>query len=185
MLAQRALAASAPGPATDKTLAGATEMHVHAAPDISSRSIHDFELAQKAKEVGMRGVVIKNHEFITNDRAYLVRLAVPGIEVFGGITLNEPVGGINPVAVETMLKFAGGLGKFVWLPTHDAAFQKSVNMKKPDAGGVRVTDSAGEVLPDVRKVLKLVAKADVILGTGHIAPGRISGRGQGGKGRRS
>lgn len=145
-------------------------MHVHSAPDITARVMHDMELARKAREMGMRGVVIKNHEFISNDRAYLVKLAVPDIEVFGGVVLNEPVGGINPHAVETMLKFPGGLGKIVWLPTHDAAFQKSVNAGKPDAGGVRVTDSSGGVLPEVQKVLKIVAKADVMLGTGHIAP---------------
>ena len=54
-------------------LVGAIDMHVHAGPDTASRSVNDFELAQKAKELGMRGVVTKNHEFITNDRAYLVR----------------------------------------------------------------------------------------------------------------
>jgi len=145
----------------------AIEMHVHPGPDITPRSVNDFDLVIKAREEGMKGIVLKNHEFITNDRAYLVKQMVPGIEVFGGLVLNEPVGGINPVAVETMLKFSGGCAKYVWLPTHDAAFQKSVD-KKP--GGVRVTDSAGQVLPEVRKVMQLVAKADVILGTGHVSP---------------
>jgi len=170
MLSQNVLAASAPSPGGDKVLAGVIEMHVHGAPDITPRVAQEIELAQKVKEVGMRGVVFKCHDFITNDRAYMVKLMVPGVEVFGGIALNEPVGGINPVAVETMLKFTGGLGRYVWLPTRDAAYQKAVNANKPDAGGVRVTDSAGAVLPDVRKVMKIVAKADAILGTGHIAP---------------
>jgi hypothetical protein len=150
-------------------LVGAFDMHVHAAPDTASRTVHDFELAQKAKEMGMRGVVIKNHEFITNDRAYLVRQIVPGIEVFGGITLNRSVGGINPVAVENMLAFTGGCGKIVWLPTHDAANHKSFFAKKPDAGGIRVIDGSGSVIPELRTILKQIAKADIIFSTGHVS----------------
>jgi len=154
----------------ENPLTGTIDMHVHSAPDVASRSVHDFELAQKAREWGMRGVVMKNHEFITNDRAYLVRQIVHGIEVFGGITLNASVGGINPVSVENMIKFTGGCGKIVWLPTHDAAHHKAFFAKKPDAGGIRVIDSAGNVIPELRKVLKLVAKADIILATAHVSP---------------
>jgi predicted metal-dependent TIM-barrel fold hydrolase len=151
-------------------LVGTFDMHVHAAPDVASRSVHDFDLAQKAKEMGMRGVVTKNHEFITNDRAYLVRQIVAGIEVFGGITLNYSVGGINPVAVDNMIMFTGGCGKIVWLPTHNAAHHEAFFTKKPDAGGIRVIDSSGNVIPELRKILKLVAKADIIFATGHVSP---------------
>lgn len=168
-LAQKAMA-QMPTLVAANPLIGTIDMHVHAAPDVASRSVHDIELAQKAKEMGMRGVVTKNHEFITNDRAYLVRQIVPGIEVFGGITLNYSVGGINPVAVDNMIKFTGGCGKIVWLPTHDAAHHKSFFAKKPDAGGIRVIDSSGKVIPELRKIMKMVAKADIILATGHVSP---------------
>jgi len=40
-------------------LVGTIDMHVHAGPDTASRSVNDFELTQKAKELGMRGVVTK------------------------------------------------------------------------------------------------------------------------------
>jgi hypothetical protein len=154
----------------ENPLIGTIDMHVHSAPDVSSRCVHDIELAQKAKEMGMRCIVSKNHEFITNDRAYLTRQVVSGIEVFGGITLNYTVGGINPVAVDTMLKFTGGCGKIVWLPTHDAAHHKAFFAKKPDAGGIRVIDGAGNVIPELRKIMKSVAKADIVLATSHISP---------------
>jgi hypothetical protein len=156
-------------------LVGAFDMHVHAAPDTASRSVNDFELARKARELGMRGVVTKNHEFITNDRAYLVRQVVPGIEVFGGVTLNYSVGGINPGAVDSMLKFTGGCGKIVWLPTHDAAHHRSFFAKKADAGGIRVIDAAGYLAPGLREVMRLVAGADVILATSHIGPTEVLG----------
>jgi len=148
-------------------LQGTFDMHVHAAPDVSSRSVHDIDLARKAREMGMAGVVTKNHEFITNDRAFLTRIAVPGIEIFGGIVLNNAVGGINPVAVEKMIKFTGGCGKIVWLQTHDAARHKEFFKQ---TGGIRVIDSSGNVIPELREVLKLVAKADIILATSHVSP---------------
>ena len=167
-VAQKAMA-QMPTLVAANPLVGTIDMHVHAAPDTASRSVNDFELAQKAKELGMRGVVTKNHEFITNDRAYLVRQIIPGIEVFGGITLNESVGGINPEAVDQMIKFTGGCGKIVWLPTHGSANHKSFFAKKADAGGIRVIDASGSVVPELRKVLKLIAKADIIFATGHVS----------------
>lgn len=152
---------------TENVLSGVIEMHVHADPDVRARSINDLELCRKAKEMGMRGVVIKNHDFLTNDRAYLVRQAVPGIEVFGGIALNHAVGGINPAAVEMMLKFSGDFGKIVWLPTYQSSFEAHHAKKN---NGVRVVDSSGNVLPEVRKVIKIVANADITLATGHLSP---------------
>jgi len=154
-------------------LIGTFDMHVHAAPDVASRTVHDIELAQKAKEMGMRGIVTKNHEFITNDRAYLVRQVISGVEVFGGITLNGSVGGVNPVAVDNMIKFTGGCGKIVWLPTHDAAHHKAFFTKKPDAGGIRVIDGSGNVVPELKKILELVSKADIIFATGHVSPREV------------
>ena len=163
--------AKMPALVTGDPLSGVIDMHVHAAPDVASRSVHDIELARKAREAGMLGVVTKNHEFITNDRAYLARMAVPGIEVFGGITLNHAVGGINPVAVEKMIQFTGNCGRVVWLPTHDAAHHRAFFAGNREAGGIRVTDGTrGEVVPELRQVLRLVAAADIIFATGHVSP---------------
>jgi len=167
-LAQKA-SAELPLPQTERRLQGAIDMHVHAAPDVSLRSLNDLELARRAKELGMAGVVIKNHEFITNDRAYLVRQVVPGIEVFGGIVLNHSVGGLNPVAVERMIGFTGGYGKVVWLPTFDAAHHRSCFGQGKEAGGIRVLDEGGRILPELKKIIQLVAQADIILATGHLS----------------
>jgi hypothetical protein len=150
-------------------LLGTIDMHIHGAPDVVARCMNDIELCQKAKEMGMTGMVIKNHEFITNDRAYLVRQVVPGLELFGGITLNRSVGGINPVAVETMIRFTGNCGKVVWLPTHDAAHDIAF-FEKSGIAGIRIIDASGRVLPELRKVLERIAKADVLFATGHVSP---------------
>jgi hypothetical protein len=81
----------------------------------------------------------------------------------------KSVGGINPEAVNLMIKFTGNCGKIVWLPTHGAANHKSFFAKKADAGGIRVIDASGNVIPELRKVLKLIAKADIIFATGHVS----------------
>ncbi len=101
----------------DRLLRGAIELHAHGYPEFSLRlrgRVHDIEWAQLARDAGMRAIVIKSQVFPTVERASLVRKVVPGIEVFGGITLNHPMGGLNPLSVEV----AGELGgKVVWMPT--------------------------------------------------------------------
>ena len=98
---------------------GTIDFHGHSEPDVFGRSMDDIDVAVVAKRKGIRGLVLKNHVTMTADRAVLVMKAVPGIEIFGGIVLNNAVGGINPAAVEWMQRLSGGRGKVVWLPTFD------------------------------------------------------------------
>ncbi|MDX1541356.1 MAG: DUF6282 family protein, partial [Geminicoccaceae bacterium] len=99
---------------------GAIDFHVHSGPDTVARNLSDVMVAELARKRGMRGIVLKNHMTMTADRAALVQEQVPGLEVFGGVVLNEPVGGLNPDAVEVMATMDGGRGKVVWLPTRSA-----------------------------------------------------------------
>ena len=64
-----------------QTLEGAIDFHAHAAPDGTPRKIDVLELAARAKAAGLRGFVIKNHYEPTASLAFVVRKAVPGIEV--------------------------------------------------------------------------------------------------------
>jgi hypothetical protein len=150
-----------------QTLEGAIDMHAHAAPDGTPRKLDVLDLARLAKAAGMRAIVIKNHYEPTASLAYVVRKAVPGIEVFGGISLDLTVGGVNPAAVEWMTKVEGGYGKVVWLPTFDSESQvKLTGDKRPFAPVTR----DGKILPEVLAVIALVAKHDLVLETGHSAP---------------
>src|SRR5207249_8135591 len=106
-----------------QTLDSAIDMHAHSYPDGVARSIDAVDLAKLAKSRGMRALVLKNHYEPTASLAYIVRKEVPGIEVFGGISLDLTVGGVNPAAVEWMTKGKGGYGKVVWLPTYDSENQ--------------------------------------------------------------
>src|ERR1700752_5508454 len=107
-------------PARAQTLTGAIDIHAHSDPDGTPRSIDAIDLAKLAKSRGMRAIVLKHHYEPTASLAYIVRKEVPGIEVFGGISLDRQVGGINPSAVEYMAHVKGGFGRVVWMPTYDS-----------------------------------------------------------------
>ena len=137
-------------------LDGMIDLHVHAAPDSEARSVNAIETARLARSHGMRGLLFKNHYTHTASLAYLVSQVVEGLEVYGGITLNRTVGGINPVAVELMANTTGSHGQVVWMPTRDA---RSIAISRD-----------GELLPEVLEILDVMAQYDLALATGHSTP---------------
>lgn len=160
-----------PPPPKVSPAAGVIDMHVHSHPDVFGRNMDDIDIAQLAKARGMRGLLLKNHISETASRAALVMKVVPGLEVFGGIVLNKAVGGINPDAVEWMHRMYGGRGKVVWLPTFEA--DKHVKtLSKPDAVGLVVAPS-GQVTPEMEAILKIIARENLVLATGHVHPEEI------------
>ena len=155
-----------PPPPKVSPAAGVIDMHVHPDPDVFGRSLTDVEMAMIAKRKGMRGIVLKNHVVTTADRAQLAMNQVPGIEVWGGIVLNNAVGGINPSAVEWMHRMSGGRGKVVWLPTFDSDKHIKTLVNKDGSG--LVVAPGGKVTPQMEEVLKIVARENLVLATGHV-----------------
>ena len=140
---------------------------MHNLPDDRPRSIDAIDVAKLAQARGMRAVVLKNHYEPTAAMAYLVRKVVPGIEVFGGIDLNLTVGGMNPAAVEHMTMVTGGWGRIVWMSTFDA--ENDARYNKQDRPVVHVSRD-GALLPETRAVIGVIAKHQLVLATGHVAP---------------
>jgi hypothetical protein len=165
-LAVQAPPASAQAPDASAALKGAIDIHVHGAPDDRPRSLDVIQAAREARDRGMRAIVIKNHYVSTAGEAYLARTQVPGIEVFGGIDLNLTVGGINPAAVEHMTKVTGGWGRVVWFPTFDS--ENAVRAAKENRPSVSVARN-GALLPEVLRVITLIARHNLVLATGHSA----------------
>jgi hypothetical protein len=153
--------------AQTKPLAGVIDIHAHTAPDSVPRSIDAIDLARLAESRGMRAIVFKNHYEPTADVAYLVHKVVPGIQVFGGIDLNLSVGGMNPAAVEKMALTTGGLGRVVWMATYDTRAQ--VQASKEGRPYVAVSRN-GELLPETRAVIAMIAKYKLVMATGHNSP---------------
>jgi len=151
----------------DPVLNGAIDVHAHFGPDADDRQWDAFEIARLAQARGMRGLVLKNHWSESAGLAYLVRKYgnVPGFEVFGGLVLNTPEGGINPQAVRYFAAVQGHYGKIVWMPTHDS--ENEVKYLKQNRPYVIVSRD-GVLLPSVLEVLDLIAQYKLTLATGHV-----------------
>jgi hypothetical protein len=152
-------------PAAAQTLNGAIDIHAHSDPDGTSRSIDAIDLARLAKSRGMRAIVLKNHYEPTASLAYIVRKEVPGIEVFGGISLDLTNGGVNPAAVEWMTKVKGGYGRVVWMPTFDSEHNAA-----PEHRPFARVAKDGKLVPEAVQVIGIIAKHNLVLETGHSSP---------------
>jgi hypothetical protein len=146
------------------------DFHIHSAPDITARSLNDLEVAKMAAESGMKAVVLKNHVTPTADRAVLAHTIIPDLEIFGGVVLNQSVGGLNPRAIEVMYQLGQGRGKIVWLPTIDAAYHHQILQHQN--GGISLIKN-GQLIPEIEPILEIIAKDNLVLATGHISPEEI------------
>jgi hypothetical protein len=169
---------------------GAYDLHVHVAPDVMVRRITDLDLARRSLDLGLAGFALKSHYTPTAERAAVLNQAVPGIDVLGALTLNSSVGGMNPVAVEIAARSGA---RIVWMPTVDAANHRASHGALPEGAtppmwmalqadlarqGVRVPtvnvlDDRGRALPETLEVLRLVARHDLVLATGHLGRDEI------------
>jgi len=148
------------------------DAHVHAAPDIVDRRHDDLQTAQAYRDAGFTGFVLKAHYESTVGRA-AAAASVSGLQVYGGVALNQHVGGVNPAAVEAAL--AAG-GRVVWLPTADSHTQQSAGLPRLCDQGATLSAHAyalPPVDPDAMvaasEVISMVAEHDVVLATGHIS----------------
>ena len=148
----------------EEILRGAYDLHVHAAPDgRQQRRMDALEVARCAYEAEMGGFVLKSHDYNTAPLTYALNQMYPGLSVFGAITLNRSVGGMNPDAVQV----AADLGaQVVWMPTFTADFRQ----RGRGGEGIRVADDAGNLCAGVHEVLEIIAAADMTLASGHISP---------------
>ena len=150
--------------ATDRLMEGAVDIHVHFSPDPRVERRNDaVEVATAARAMGMRGLVLKSHEYPTHPVAYTVSKVVLGISLVGGITLDAEVGGLNPMAVEASANIGG---RVVWMPTFSA--QSDRRYMGLD-GGISLLDGRGRLLPEVYPILETVKQHDMVLATGHIS----------------
>jgi Family of unknown function (DUF6282) len=169
---------------------GGYDPHIHISPDVVERRISDVQLAGRFLDLGLAGFGLKSHYTSTAERARVVSEAVPGIHVLGAITLNRAVGGLNPTAVEIAAREGA---RIVWFPTVSSENeQHEVLAADPDgkvpvwvrfelslreAGvvpePVAVVDTSGELLPEARAVLEVIARNEMVLATGHLSRDEI------------
>jgi len=130
-------------------LKGFIDTHLHTAPDNKPRLLTDVEAARKARYEKMRAIVIKSHIEPTSGRAFLAQKET-NFRVFGGVCLNDSIGGYNPDAVRASASLGG---KVVWLPT--------ISRNKVDLALKNNWDKLEEII-------SIIAENDMILATGHL-----------------
>jgi hypothetical protein len=166
--------------APDGSMAGTVDMtggwdfYCHSRPCLLPRWGSALDIAREAAQMGLAGIVLQAHHESTHSRALAAAQAVPGIRMIGGLTLNDYVGGLSPVAVRGAL-LAGT--RIFWLPTlqsraHVAAVGAGRSLSRwfdpLDRGpGLSVLDEDGALSPPAIEILDLLASAGAVLNTGH------------------
>ena len=155
-----------------RLLRGALDLHLHVDPRPPGSGMGgdraDLSTVRLARERGMRGLLLKDHDEPTAPLAYHFRMEVPGIELFGGFVMNLPNGGLNVAGVELMAtRIRGEPGRIVWMPAGDTEIEarESKDQNQPFVAVSR----NGQFVPEVKQILSIIARHDLVLASGHIA----------------
>lgn len=172
----RALIANIDDAVVDGLLQGAVDLHVHSGPSTMPRQLDHFEAVEQAAAAGMRGILFKDHHYSVAPFLPIMNrvLGHHGVEMFGGLVLNNSTGGLNPFVVDAQLKMGA---KLIWMPTAQSAnhirsshrktrLASNVQLKK--SPGITVVDAYGELLDVVKEILDSIAEFDAILSSGHL-----------------
>jgi hypothetical protein len=147
-------------------------MHCHHAPDAMIEGRMDaLETIKRARDMGMRAVVLKSTYFPTIAMADIIGKLVPEVKVFGSVCLDNEIGGLNHEALEPLAKFGT---KVVWMPTHSSTNSRANMRRLPgvtlEGEGFSLIDSAGKLVPEVGRILSIVKKYNMVLANGHVSP---------------
>ncbi len=162
----------------EKLLQGAFDLHVHAVPDVVPRAQTLPELARAAAQYGMAGLLIKDHTAPTVGRCFTMNEMSPGsVRFFSALALNPPVGGLNPCAVESALRKGTDV---IYFPTYGAKNHIAIwgagkpptafPLPTPDYSGLSILDENGKLHQDSEAILRLIARHDAVMATGHLSP---------------
>lgn len=157
---------------------GLVDLHVHAGPSVMPRELDVVEMLKEAIENNYSAFVVKDHYFPTFMTATTIQkhLSNDKCKIFGGLALNNSVGGLNLKAVDAACAMGA---KFIWMPTVSAKRHKEMHsgkgLKFPSNKGMTVEedticylDDDGNLKKEVVEILNyLKDKEDVVLGTGH------------------
>lgn len=156
-------------------LEGAVDCHVHACPHLNGRSLDVFQAVREAAAAGMRAIGLMDNFANSSGYAALARrqLADLPVEVFGGLIMEPPAGGVSADAVRTALGYgyaAGDGARFISLPTHHTRNIARLEGRSPLYIETCLAIPESGDLPDpLPEILDLVAAHDVVLNSGHIS----------------
>jgi hypothetical protein len=176
--------------------AGVVDTHYHIGPELIARRYDVKSLAETAQPFGAT-LVLKNHTYPTTPLASLARHRF-GARFFGGVVLNNFVGGLNPAAVDSARSGNKGAVEntaaddtpiVVWMPTIHAAShlrvhgfgfdprwqgccaphgQEEKSLPASYDHPVEVFDVYGHPTSQLISVLEAMVRNRCILATGHL-----------------
>jgi hypothetical protein len=122
----------------------------------------------------MKAILVKSHCTDTADRAELAS-NVAEFSVYGGVTLNYPVGGLNIHAVRESIRQGG---KQIWMPSTSArSFLREADSvphlaKTLPLGveGITILQKNGKLAREIKPILALIAEHDIALASSHVYP---------------
>ena len=156
-------------------LEGAVDNHVHACPHLNARSLDVFDAVREAAAAGMAAIGLMDNFANSSGLAALANrhLGHLGVEVFGGLIMEPPAGGVSAEAVEIALGYGYGPGdgaRFVSLPTHHTRNIARMEGRSPAFVEACLEIPGSGPLPEpLPRILDLVAAADVVFNTGHVS----------------
>lgn len=156
-------------------LEGTVDSHVHACPHLNARTVTVFDAVRQAAAAGMHGLGLMDN--FCNSAGYaalaMQELGDLGVDVFGGLIMEPPAGGVTLEAVEAALGYGYGRGtaaRFVSLPTHHtrhiATLERRSKIYIESCLAIPETGDLSDPLP---AILDRIVEADVVLNTGHIS----------------
>lgn len=155
-------------------LQGAVDGHIHACPHINDRCLDVFQAVRAAAAAGMRAIGLMDNFANSAGMAALAmrELGGLGVAVFGGLIMEPPAGGVSAEAVRIALACGYGPGtgaRFVSLPTHHTRHIAREEGRSPAYQEACLAVPPGPLRDPLPEILDLVAAADVVLNTGHLA----------------
>jgi hypothetical protein len=151
----------------EELMKGLVDIHTHGAPAggwLAGRPTI-VQTCLEASQKGFGALVFKDHNCMMNNVAQMVNEMLgllkaekeargqtfTPIKMYGGLTLNYPVGGMNLTAVQTALDYGDCVE--IWLPSLNAAHQHRA-MEMP--GGIEVSNG-GEPTREMKDILDIMA----------------------------
>ncbi|MFL6121257.1 DUF6282 family protein [Actinophytocola sp.] len=173
-----------PDPEVDALLTGAVDLHTHPGPSPFPRRMSIMDAAADAATVGFRALVAKSHHHSMQSDILALEsagLAEIPVKVYGGVALNNTVGGLNPYAVELALRMGG---RIVWFPTiasrahidfhaHNHTGFPVAGIPLRDDEPITVLDESGRLNAATRDILDVIASESAIMNCGHLPADEI------------
>jgi hypothetical protein len=156
-------------------LKGSVDCHVHACPHINSRTVNILEATRQAAAAGMKGIGLMDNFANSSGMAALAmaELGDLNIDVFGGLIMEPPAGGVSVDAVRIALAYGYGQGtgaRFISMPTHHTRHVARAEGRSPAYIEACFHIPLRGELPDpLPEILDLIIQHDVVLNTGHLS----------------